>query len=150
MTEFNPKKYQGTWFEFGKYPVPYEVKPCKYSTAEYRYNSDGNYINVLNTCYDEENKPIISITGLARPTNQSDKFLIKFYPESYAPYPVAPGEQPYNVLWTDYNNFAFVGDRNSYYILSRKRVITQEDLIFIINKTKELGYDIFKVRFNNL
>jgi lipocalin len=43
-----PRQYQGTWYEVGKYPVP-----CAYSTDDYRYNSEGNYLNVLNTCYNE-------------------------------------------------------------------------------------------------
>lgn len=148
--KFDPKKYQGKWYELGKYPVKYEPVPCAYSIAEYRYNAEGNYINVLNTCYNRKYEPIVSITGIAKPENEEGQFLIKFYPESFAPYPVSPIPQPYNVLWTDYDNFAFVGgDPSSYYILSRKPFLSQESFNFIRKKTYDLGYDLRKVQFNN-
>lgn len=148
--KFNPERYQGTWYEIGKYPVKYEPVPCSHSTAVYRYNSQGNYLNILNTCYDQNLKPIISITGIAKPQNEEGEFLVSFFPESFKPYPVSPVPQPYNVLWTDYNNYAFVGgDPSSYYILSRKPFLNRDDLDFIKEKTDNLGYDIKKVKFND-
>lgn len=147
--KFNPKKYQGKWYELGKYPVKYEPTECAYSTAEYRYNAKGNYLNVLNTCYNDNEEPVISITGIAKPQNDQGDLLIKFYPESFSPYPVSPVPQPYNVLWTDYDNFAFVGNDDSYYILVRNLPVYPDDYDFIQRMTRNLGYDISKVKFNN-
>ena len=148
MLNFNPESYQGTWFELGKYPVQYESVKCNYSTAIYRYNKQGNYINVLNTCYGDNNQPLVSILGIAKPKNTSGEFNIKFFSESFTPYPVNPYPQPYNVLWTDYNNFSFVGDDQSFYILIRKPYVTVDQFKFILNKIQNLGYDIEKVNFN--
>lgn len=150
MNKFNPTRYQGTWYEVGKYPVMYEPMPCSYSVAEYRYNFKGNYLNVLNTCYNRQRQPVISITGIAKPKNDKGQFMISFYPESFAPYPVAPFPVPYDVLWTDYNNLAFVGDSHvenrSFYILARDP--SKVDMNFVKKKTAELGYDVSKVIFN--
>jgi lipocalin len=122
---------------------------CVYSTADYRYNSQGNYINILNTCYDENNIPKISITRIGKPQNDKGDFLIKFSSQNY-PFPVSPFPAPYNVLWTDYNNLAFVGGGFSYYILSRRPFITQDEFQFIQNMTKKLGYNLSDVKFNKL
>jgi apolipoprotein D and lipocalin family protein len=148
---FDPQRYQGTWYEVGKYPMFYDkFAPVAYSTADYRYNQPGNYINILNTGYGSDDVPILSITGIGKPQNDKGDFLISFYPESFAPFPVAPFPAPYNVLWTDYDNFAFVGDFFSYYILSRRPNINRRGYKFIWNKTEELGYDVSKVKFNDL
>lgn len=157
---FSPPDYQGSWIEIGKYPVFYEQfgPSCAYSVADYRYNRGGRtgdissqgYINVLNTCYNQSGEAVNSILGIARPKDNQGRFSLRFFPESFAPYPTNPTDASYNVLWTDYDNFSFVSDDNktSYYILSRKKDLTPQEYAFIRNKTIELGFDPARLQYN--
>nr|WIL04370.1 lipocalin-like/cytosolic fatty-acid binding protein [Cedratvirus lena] len=153
---FSPSEYQGSWFEIAKYPVFYEQfgPSCAYSVADYRYNRGGagtpGYINVLNTCYNESGEAVNSILGIAKPKNKMGQFSLRFFPESFAPYPTNPGDASYNVLWTDYDNFSFVSDDNktSFYVLSRKRDLTAQDYAFIKQKTVELGFNPSRLQYN--
>ncbi|QIN54565.1 lipocalin family protein [Cedratvirus kamchatka] len=153
---FSPSEYQGSWFEIAKYPVFYEQfgPSCAYSVADYRYNRGGDgtpgYINVLNTCYNESGEAVNSILGIAKPKNKMGQFSLRFFPESFAPYPTNPGDASYNVLWTDYDNFSFVSDDNktSFYVLSRKRDLTAQDYAFIKQKTVELGFNPSRLQYN--
>lgn len=149
---FSPLAYQGLWYELGKYPVFYEtfIPSCSYSTAQYIYNRPNDSLNLINICYSAEDVPQSSILGVAKATSVPGRFLIKFVPESFAPFPVNPQAAQYNVLWTDYVNYSFVGDDSatSFYILSRKKGIDNKDMPFIVSKIKELGYDPKQVLFN--
>jgi lipocalin len=152
-TAFSPSDYQGSWFEIAKYPVFYERfgPSCSYSVADYRYNRGaGGYINVLNTCYNESGEAVNSILGIARPKNDSGQFSLRFFPESFAPYPSNPGDSSYNVLLTDYDNFSFVSDddKRSFYVLSRKRDLSAQDYTFIKRKTVELGFNPSRLQYN--
>lgn len=147
MEEFDPNKYQGTWFEIAKYPAFYEFTKCVISTADYRFNADGNYLNVMNTCY-KPDRTTNSILGIANPTAEVGKFLLHFFPESNKPFPVNKNAI-YNVLWTDYYNFAFVGNfEESFYILGRRKRLTLQERCFVLEMTRELGYDTSKLKFN--
>lgn len=150
MEKFNPTRYQGTWYEIAKYPAKF-ITPevCHYSVAEYRYNKLGNHLNVMNTCYDSKNIPILSILGVATPTSQYGNFSLKFIPESYNPIPITNDQSSYNVLYTDYDNLAIVsGDSDSYFLLSRKPGVNKAQLDFLTKKTLLLGYDPKRLVFN--
>lgn len=136
-SEFNPKFYQGLWYEIARYPNYFE-RNCEQATAEYSLK-DG-YLQVINRCYSQGKEVNVS-KGQARITPIPGELLVKF-DQRFTP------EGSYIVLWTDYNNLAFVTSAipGYYWVLSRR---PQVDKDFIKKKTIELGYDPEKLLFSS-
>ncbi|KAG5675507.1 hypothetical protein PVAND_005403 [Polypedilum vanderplanki] len=138
MQNFDAKRYLGLWYEIQKYPFIFSIGG-RCITATYDWNSDRT-ISVFNKQIrgnGEEN----SITGTARlvhPGIASLKVSFNQSPFSH--------EADYNVLYTDYNDFAvvysctsFLGliNAKSVWILSRSRFPSQ----YIIDKAYEVLRD---------
>lgn len=150
---FNIQNYQGRWYEIAKYYFPLE-QGCTSATADYILQNNNNNIVVVNTCY-RNNQPIKQNIGLAQPTTTSGKLLLSFNYEinfnNATGYPIQSPQSNYNVLWTDYRNFSFVGTNSKqfFWILSRKPQITNQEWAFIVRKSRELGYEPRKLIVNN-
>src|SRR5690349_1983596 len=120
---FDLKRYQGRWFELGKYAFSYETG-CENAVADYSLGLDdeGDVImNVVNTCYIDR-KPARASRGIAwQPKNLegTKKFKIIFEtgPNSFEDSLVSD----YWVLDTDYETYAFVGGPSPdvFWMLSR-------------------------------
>ena len=146
---FSPEKYQGRWYEIGKYPFYFE-QDCSSATADYIYRPDSKIIDVTNTCYDETGQPIKADHAVAWPnpeyksTPNSAFFRIRFdkYPQF---------ESDYIVLDTDYNSYALVGSINktTYWVLSRTPQVSRSMLNLLIEKTEVYGYEPHLVLMNN-
>jgi len=147
-------RYDGCWYEAGKYDnVPYG-QGCNCVKAEYKYDSMNKLIHVTNTCY-KDNVPLLIATGRAYPTNKPGYLLITFdnYKSTNPLFQVPPWNNSisiYIVLWTDYDNYSFVGtvDKCMFWILSRKKCICHDDYKSLYYKTKQLGYNPDKVLIN--
>ncbi len=141
--EVDLDRYQGLWFELAKVPFYYEAG-CTKSTAFYDYRDDG--LDVINTCYNV-NTPIRQDIGRATPNRYRPNVLnLEFYKEIlFNPSIERDIETPrshYIVLWTDYDNWSFVGtDGDSYWVLSRQPTYNEDDYYFINDMTIKLGYD---------
>lgn len=147
-SSFNPLAYQGRWYEIAKYPFPFQ-RDCDSATADYIYRQPN--LEVINTCY-SNGQPIRQNVGYASPTQSPGVLSLKFdyelvFGTENKGYTIPSFPAPYIVLWTDYNNWSFVGsaDKLFFWVLSRKPTITTEDQAFIIRKVEELGYDVSKL-----
>lgn len=151
MKNFDIEKYQGSWYELGKYKFRWQPPgTCPFAKAEYVWDNKNKVMLVTNSCLDQDRNIVDVRKAVAWvPVNenlQRGKFLIKFN-DGRPSDPV--GE--YIVLWTDYSSYSFVSSQNSeeaFWILSRTPKVPKADIKFILNKVVELGYDINKVITN--
>jgi apolipoprotein D and lipocalin family protein len=127
--------YAGRWYEIAKYPFVMECR-CTSAMADYKFIGENLHIN--NSCLIGA-KIVHSSKAIGIP-NGKNTFDVYFSSD-------APAGK-YIILWTDYVSWSFVGGGNQYWILSRKPKINNEDLVFILNKTKELGYDVNMLQLN--
>lgn len=146
MELINLHKYVGLWYEIDKFQQNFE-KSCSHATAMYNLKTDGN-ISVENVCYNENWVPIRKINGTARQID-NNKFNVSFegIPTKYNNY----HEANYIILATDYINYSVVGseNKNSLWILSRRKYLDIQIYKDIVNLCKELGYDISKLSKNH-
>jgi apolipoprotein D and lipocalin family protein len=140
QSNFDPVRYTGTWYEVARYinmpkPISFE-EGCTSVSAEYAWDSTDNLMTITNNCY--KNNDLFSyITGTARIPDLKDKskLLVKFNKYEY--------EYRYWVHWTDYDNYAIVGEPrgNNLWILSRTPVLKRCDIDNLIKKIKYFGYN---------
>lgn len=137
---FDSYSYQGLWYEVGKYPNDLE-KDCEYSTAEYHLRN--GRLEVSYKCFSGGKVRVEK--GKFYQTNNPNNFIIEFNRQ------LNP-KVSYNVLWTDYKNWSLVGSDSPdyYWILSREPTIDLDDILFLHEKTRELGYDPKKVVMSDL
>jgi apolipoprotein D and lipocalin family protein len=167
--------YLGKWYEVAKYKNPWEFN-CAFAKANYTWNRDNNTINVINTCYDKNNRLVSTAEGIARIPDMNDrsKLKVKFYSfiqnksdkdeldvlekqfskmnfsQFGEKYPMREEEGDYYVHWTDYKNYSIVGspDKRYLWVLSRKPFIPAADALFIVELVKKFGYDPDKLLSN--
>lgn len=139
--EFDPIRFQGRWYEIGRYPSFFEAKYSSV-TIDYSFNSDKNTMEILNThLYNDILMRQDSISAIL--TNLPGEFLFK--PDENMPFIT------YKIIETDYNNYAFIGNNNFpkyYHILSRRDKATFKEIIYLQDKTIEFGFDPSKVEIN--
>lgn len=142
--EFDPEKYQGRWYEIGKYYLVFE-EGCTGATADYMVSSE-NSIRLVNSCL-ENGMCVRQDWGTGTLTGNPGEFLLDF--DRFRGDPSF--QALYKVLWTDYENYAFVGDKDeeNYFILSRFPKLNPTDLEFIYSKTVNMGFDPRKVIIND-
>ena len=133
------QRYLGDWYEIAKYPFPME-RDCVFATAKYSLEDDKMIIE--NTCLDKNRKSKRKSFGKARKVGEFH-FKVKFSgPDAW------PNEGDYIVLYTDYDNYAFVGGGPFFWILARTPQVSKKQLLFLLSKVKQLGYNPNKVITN--
>jgi len=164
VKNFDPIRYQGEWWEIAKYPIIWE-KDCEYAKAEYTWNRDSKRMKVVNICY-RDDMLIRTREGEARLSDDKygcskDGMLFLRFTDGL---PSEPGEAPYLVHWTDYDDIAIVGgtsgdtdtncvDKRSsnkeyLWILSRQKNICKVKLSQVMKKASKFGYDCDKLEVN--
>jgi len=131
---FKLSEYLGRWNQIKAFPQWYQ-EGCNNVVAEY---SKGNgFVKVKNIC-DRDGKKT-SIEGKAYQVDGS-KLEVDFVGGR-----IFTGD--YWVLWTDYKE-ALVGtpDKNSLWILSRDKTISQAKLKRLKNIAKQNGFDVSRLR----
>ncbi len=124
VKDFDPIKFQGTWWEIAKIPLIYQ-KDCDYSSTGYTWNPSTEKLKVVNTCYAND-QIIKTIEGEARIPNKADSSKLKLKvlgPDASRISKVINGqsdfkngedvESDYLVHWTDYDDFAIMGSCDS-------------------------------------
>jgi lipocalin len=130
------EKYSGEWYELGHYPA--NSTCCDNAVLMYRRIKDG--LKLVNTCI-HNGKATKTFIAFAKPTETPGLLLIQRD---------GHGVGFYNVLWTDYNNFAIVSDNSQkrMWLLTRHREISQAELSLLRKKVEELGFNPREVKLS--
>ena len=132
--------YMGAWYEIARYENRFE-KGCVGARAEYRIEE--TLLHVTNRCFDEKGNEIRQAKGKAYVLENSGnaKLKVSFFWPFYGDYWVL-------MLADDYR-YAVVGEpsREYLWILSRTKVLSEEDLKAIKTQLPSLGYDASKLYF---
>jgi apolipoprotein D and lipocalin family protein len=135
-------RYAGLWYEIGRYENGFQ-RGCEATTATYTVRDDG-LVGVLNTCreggLDGELK---SIEGRAKVVDGSGDARLKvsfFGPFYFGDYWILDHADDY--AWS------IVGEGSGRYLwlLSRTPQPTEAERAQIMNRARELGYDLSLVR----
>jgi len=137
------ERYSGTWIEIARYENRFETG-CAGATAQYAGKDD--YIMVTNRCFDTSGIQSGEVTGRAYALQDSNnsKLEVSFFRPFYGDYWV--------LMLGDNYQYSVVGDPNRKYlwILSRTKVLSDEDKKFILNNLPNLGYDPNKLYWTNI
>lgn len=133
------KRYTGTWYEIARFPHSFE-KGASHVTANYLSLPDGT-IKVVNRSM-KDGKPD-SIEGVATPVAGSNgaKLKVKFF--TFLP------SGNYWVLALDDKNYQWAmvgeGSRKYLWILSRNPQLDPRVYDMLVNRARELGYEVGKI-----
>lgn len=140
IKNFDPKRYEGTWWEIARYPNPFQ-EGCARSSAKYRWNQAECRMRITNKCYssDDQTKKITGFATIPDPT-QPGKLLVTF---PHLPSIPTMNQANYWVHWTDYDRYSIVGNgnRSQLWILSREKSISCSEFQLLILSIQGLGYN---------
>ena len=142
VRDFEPERYMGTWYEIARLPQYFE-RDLDEVTAQYTLQDDGTIKVVNSGKRDGEPK---SATGAAKLKHPDAKPLtgelrVSFFWPFYADYRIIE-------LAPDYS-YAVVtaGSRDYLWVLSRKPTMDKTQLDTILNRTKDLGFDLGELEY---
>jgi len=138
------KKYIGKWYEIASFPQSFQ-EGCFCSTAEYNLTND-DYIEVINTC--RKNGiigEIKQVKGKAFIDDASTnaKLKVQFFWPFKGKYWIIELDEDYT--------YAVVGHPNRDYlwILSRTKKMDEKTYTMLLEKIKDKGFDITKLKKTN-
>ena len=140
------QRYAGTWYEQANFPMYFQRKCVRNTTANYRLLADGN-IEVINRC-EKADGSTLQAEGVAKPSgNGPAELKVRFAPAllSFLPFVWAD----YWVIALDPNyQWAIVGtpDKEYLWILSREKEISDSLLKELSEKAETQGFDVSKLR----
>ena len=142
VKDFEPDRYMGTWYEIARLPQYFE-RDLDEVKAQYSLKDDGT-IKVVNS--GKRDDEVKSITGTAKLKDPDAKPLtgelrVSFFWPFYADYRIIE-------LAPDYS-YAVVtaGSRDYFWVLARKPTMEKEQLNGILNRAKELGFDLTELEY---
>lgn len=139
VTDFDPDKYLGKWYEIARFDFKYE-KEINNTTAHYTKNEDGS-IKVVNRGYKYKENKWSEAVGKAKLVASPNigRLKVSFFGPFYSPYNVVQLDGDYE--------YALVVGKNTDYIWFLSRTPSMPD--DIINKYKRvaesLGYDLSRL-----
>lgn len=158
---FDVYRYQGLWYDVARFTKFFDYNN-PWQTAEYRVMKDDEnseteniYVEVHNVAYNEDGSVKKEIFGRADIVD--DRYPAGLYVSfsrsigGLFSMLFSDSNVPnYIVHETDYENYAIVGsfNRNSLYILARKRPISVEMYKMLLMKVYEMGYDIKRLEID--
>jgi apolipoprotein D and lipocalin family protein len=136
----NLTRYQGTWYEIARLPLPWETKCVANVTATYTLRPDGK-VTVLNQCKKQDGTETAS-TGTAEVADkENSKLKVTFF---------WPFKGDYWILDLDPDySWALVGTPNlrNLWILSRGPKLETAVLNKLIEQARRLGFNTAKLSF---
>jgi apolipoprotein D and lipocalin family protein len=134
-------RYTGKWYEIGTIPSWFQ-KDCVGATATYSLREDGD-IRVDNACRDKSlDGPERRVVGRAWVTDETtnSKLEVRFFWPFYGSYWIIELDPAYN--------YAVIGhpSRNYLWILSRTPQMSDALYRELLEKAREQGYDIERVK----
>jgi len=139
ISNFEPERYEGTWWEIARYPNFFQAA-CVRSQACYHWNPQNQTMKVCNKCSTKSDKPIKIVGQATIPDPKYPGQLEVVFPASQ----IMPGSTgQYWIHWTDYDNYAIVGngDRSQLWILSRNEYMSKTNYELMLWAVKGLGYN---------
>ncbi|XP_055822878.1 temperature-induced lipocalin-1-like [Solanum dulcamara] len=140
------EKYMGRWYEIASFPSRNQPKDGVNTRATYTLNPDGT-IHVLNETWSGEKRGSIEGTAYkVDPKSNEAKLKVKFYVPPFLP--IIPVTGDYWVLYIDDDyQYALIGQPSKKYlwILCRKPHLDEEIYNQLVEKAKEVGYDVSKL-----
>lgn len=134
VSDFQPLKYLGTWYEIGHSRSFYFDHGCEKTFAQYKQVPKAQTVSVNNTCYrDGVWKSVIGEAVLIG----SGKFLVSFF---------GPFESPYDIVYLsdDYSTSLVVScselGGSNIWVLHREPVMDDGDLEGFLNRFRDLGF----------
>ncbi|KAI3771836.1 hypothetical protein L6452_03005 [Arctium lappa] len=141
------ERYMGRWYEIASIPSRDQPRNGTNTRATYTLNSDGT-VHVLNETWTDGKRGFIEGTAYkADPKSDEAKLKVKFYVPPFLP--IIPVTGDYWVLYLDEDyQYALIGQpsRNSLWILSRQNHLNEEIYEQLVEKAKEVGYDVTKLK----
>ena len=135
-------RYAGLWYEIGRYENGFE-RDCEGVTARYTVREDG-IVEILNTCrQDSVTGPSKSSSGKAKVVEGSENAKLKV--SFFGPFYVGD----YWVLdRADDYSWSIVGEPSGRYLwlLTRRARPSDETREAIMNRARDLGYDLSLLR----
>ena len=142
VTEFQPGKYMGVWYEVARLPHYFE-RGMDYVEAEYTLNQDGT-IRVENRgVRGNEKRKIVGKAKLKFPEKQPlpGELRVSFFGPFYSDYRIIE-------LPPDYGYAVVTGSSRDYlWILSRKPVMDRKQLDAILQRLREWNFAVGKLEF---
>ncbi|XP_078439436.1 temperature-induced lipocalin [Wolffia australiana] len=139
-------RYMGRWYEIASFPSRFQPKAGSGTRATYTLNADGT-VHVLNETWTNGKRGFIEGTAYkADPNSDEAKLKVKFYVPPFLP--IIPVVGDYWVLFIDDGyRYALVGQpsRRYLWILSRTTHLDEEIYNELVEKAKEVGYDVDKL-----
>ncbi|KAG4991096.1 hypothetical protein AAZX31_09G092100 [Glycine max] len=141
------QRYMGRWYEIASFPSRNQPKDGENTRATYTLRNDGT-VQVLNETWSNGKRGYIQGTAYkVDPKSDEAKFKVKFYIPPFLP--IIPINGDYWVLFTDDEyQYALIGQpsRNYLWILSRKPHLDDEIYNELVQRAKNVGYDVSKLR----
>lgn len=142
VTDFQPEKYMGVWYEIVRLPHYFE-RGLDYVQAEYTLKPDG-MIQVVNR--GQRNGEKSRIVGKAKLKDPKARPLkgelrVSFFGPFYSDYRIIE-------LAPDYSYAVVTGSNREYlWILSRRPFMSKEPLQKILERLKKLGFKIDRLEY---
>ncbi|KAL8254889.1 hypothetical protein R6Q59_033110 [Mikania micrantha] len=140
-------RYMGRWYEIASFPSRNQPKNGMNTRATYTLRDDGT-VNVLNETWSDGKRGFIEGTAYkSDPNSDEAKLKVKFYVPPFLP--IIPVVGDYWVLYLDDDyQYALIGQPSKKYlwILCRQTHIDEEIYNMLIEKAKEVGYDVSKLK----
>ncbi|CAA7398039.1 unnamed protein product [Spirodela intermedia] len=140
------ERYMGRWYEIASFPSRFQPKNGTGTRATYTLNADGT-VHVLNETWSGGKRGFIEGSAYkADPNSDEAKLKVKFYVPPFLP--IFPVVGDYWVLFIDDDyQYALIGQpsRRYLWILSRRTQLDEEVYNQLVEKAKEVGYDVGKL-----
>ncbi|XID74224.1 lipocalin family protein [Alkanindiges sp. WGS2144] len=145
VNQVDLNRYLGTWYEIARFPMYFQRKCERDTTATYALQDNGK-VSVLNQCR-QANGEMIAAQGEATPVDKTNsKLQVSFLPAGLRWIPFTRGD--YWILKLDDNyQTALVGAPNRKYlwILSRNPHLDEQTYQQYVDAAKQQGFDTTKL-----
>lgn len=132
-------RYSGKWYEIATIPHHFE-NDCACTTAEYKYNPDDRYMEVINTCLKEGREKTATAKAYPEEGSSNSRLRVQFQ---------WPFKGKYYIIELDKDyQYALVGHPNRDYlwILSRYKDMDEDIYVDLLRIARQEGFDISRLR----
>lgn len=139
VPEVDLNRYSGKWYEIATIPHHFE-KGCACSTAEYKFNPDEGFMEVINTCLKEGREKTATARAYPEEGSRNSRLKLEFQWPFKAKYYIMELDKDYQ--------YALVGHPNRDYlwILSRYQDMDEDTFIDLLQLARKEGFDISRLK----